>query len=57
MLNVLEVRKQYQIDISNRFAVLENLSDVEEINRVWENIEKNTKNSAKKSISARTEAA
>ena len=32
-LNELEVRKQYQIEISNRFAALENLSDGEDINR------------------------
>jgi len=37
-LNELEVRKQYQIEISNRFAALENLSDSEDINRAWENI-------------------
>ena len=47
MLNVLDVRKQYQSEISNRFAALENLSDEEEINRFWENIEENTENSAK----------
>jgi len=34
----LEVRKQYQIKISNRFAALENISDNEDINRAWENI-------------------
>ena len=32
-LNQLEVRKQYQIEISNSFAALENLSDSEDINR------------------------
>jgi hypothetical protein len=32
-LNELEVRKQYQIQISNMFAGLENLSDSEDINR------------------------
>jgi hypothetical protein len=32
-LNELEVRKQYQIDISNRFAALENLSDSKDINK------------------------
>jgi hypothetical protein len=37
-LNELEVRKQYQINISNRFAALENLTDSEDINRAWENI-------------------
>jgi len=37
-LNELEVRKQYQIKISNKFAALENLSDSEDISRAWENI-------------------
>jgi hypothetical protein len=32
-LNELEVSKQHQIKISNRFAALENLSDCEDINR------------------------
>ena len=32
-LNALEVRKQYQIDISNRFSALENLSDSKDINK------------------------
>jgi hypothetical protein len=35
-LNDLQVRKQYQIQISNRFAALENLSDSEDINRASE---------------------
>jgi hypothetical protein len=42
-LNELEVRKQCQIKISNRFAALENLSDSENINRACENIKENTK--------------
>jgi len=29
--------KQYQLEITNRFAALENLSDDEDINRAWEN--------------------
>jgi hypothetical protein len=37
-LNEREVRKQYQIEITNRFAALENLNVNEDINRVWENI-------------------
>ena len=37
-LNELEVRKQCQIEITNRFAALENLSNDEDINRGWENI-------------------
>jgi hypothetical protein len=36
-LSVLEVRQEYQIEISNRFAALGNLSDSEDINRAWEN--------------------
>jgi hypothetical protein len=32
-LRNLEVRKRYQIEITNRFAALENLSDYEDINR------------------------
>ena len=32
-LNKPEVREQYQIEIRNRFAALENLSDDEEVNR------------------------
>jgi len=40
-LNELEVMKQYQIEITNSFAALENLSDSDDINRVWENIKEN----------------
>jgi len=32
-LNELEVRKQYQIEITNRFAALENLNDSKDITR------------------------
>jgi len=32
-LNELEVRKKYQIEITNRFAALENLSDDENIRK------------------------
>ena len=46
-LNELEVRKQCQIEITNRFAALGNLSDNEDINRAWENIKENIKTSAK----------
>jgi hypothetical protein len=46
-INWLEVRKQYQIDISKRFAALENLNDREDTNRAWENIKENIKISAK----------
>ena len=49
-LNELEVMKQYQIDITNRFAALGNLSDNDYINRPWENIKENIKTSAKESL-------
>ena len=37
-LNDLEVRKQYQKEITNRFAALENVKEDEDINRGWESI-------------------
>jgi hypothetical protein len=37
-LNDLEVRKRYRIEVTNRFAALENVSDNEDINRTWESI-------------------
>jgi len=46
----LEVRKQYQTQISNRFAALENLNDSKDINRAWENIKENIKTTAKESV-------
>ena len=47
-LRELEVMKQYQIEISKRFAALKKLNDSEDINRVWKNIAENIKTSAKK---------
>jgi hypothetical protein len=49
-LRDLEVRKQCQIKISNRFAALENLNDNEDVNRTWENIKENIKLSTKESL-------
>jgi hypothetical protein len=49
-LNDLEVRKQYQTEITKSFAALENLSEDEDINRVWESIKENIKPSAKESL-------
>jgi hypothetical protein len=49
-LNELEVRKQYQIEITNRYAALGNLSDDENIKRTWEDIEENIKTSATESL-------
>ena len=42
-LNDLEVKKQYQIEITNKFAELGNISDDGDINRAWENIKEDTK--------------
>ena|SRR5215469_5600541 len=49
-LNELKGRKQYQIEIPNRFAALENLSDSEGINSASENFKQNIKTSAKESL-------
>ena len=37
-LNEPEVREQYQIEITNRFAALGNVNDYEDVNRTWEHI-------------------
>jgi len=49
-LNEREVRKQYQIEITNRFAALENLNDNEDINRAWESIKEYIKTLTKESL-------
>ena len=49
-LNEPEVREQYQIEITNKFAALENLNDDEDINRTWENIKENIQISGKESL-------
>ena len=46
-LKDLEVKKQYQIEITNRFAAL---SDDGDIHRACENIKENIKTSAKESL-------
>ena len=43
-------RKQYQIEIANRLAAIDNLSDSEDINGAKENIKGNMKTSAKESL-------
>ena len=48
-LNELGVKEQYQFEIRNRFAVLENLNGDENVNSAWENIKENIKTSAKES--------
>jgi len=45
-----EVREEYQTEITNRFAALENLNDDEDVDRTWENIKENIQISAKESL-------
>ena len=49
-LNEPEVREQYQIKITKRFAALENVNDDEDVNRTWENIKENIRTSAEESL-------
>jgi len=49
-LNEPEVREHYQIEITNRFAALENFNDDEDVNRTWENIKENIQTSAKECL-------
>jgi len=46
----LEVKEKYQIEITNRFAALENLNVEEDVNRTWKNIKENIKSSAKQRL-------
>jgi hypothetical protein len=49
-LNELDVKKEFQFEITNRFVASENFSDDENINRVLENIKQDIKPSAKESL-------
>jgi hypothetical protein len=49
-LSEMEVRQQYQIEISNRFVALDNSNDCDDINRAWENIKENIQISAKETL-------
>jgi hypothetical protein len=48
-LNEVEANEQYRVEMSNRFAALENLDAKVNINRAWETIRENIKISAKES--------
>jgi hypothetical protein len=48
-LNEVEGKEQYRVEISNRFAALENLDDEVDNNRAWETIGDNINISAKES--------
>jgi hypothetical protein len=49
-LNEVEGKEQYRVEISNRFAALEDLDTEVEINSAWETIRENIKMSAKESL-------
>jgi hypothetical protein len=49
-LDEVKGKEQYQVEISNRFAALENLDHDVNINRAWETIRENIKVSAKASL-------
>jgi hypothetical protein len=49
-LNDAEVKEQYQVKITNRFAALKNCDNNVDINTAWENIRENIKTSAKESL-------
>jgi hypothetical protein len=50
-LNDVEGKEQYRVEVSNRFAALEDLDAEVQINSAWEMIRENIKTSAKESLS------
>jgi flagellar biosynthesis/type III secretory pathway chaperone len=42
-LKKIESREQYRVEVSNRFAVLEDLDAGEDINSIWETVRENIK--------------
>jgi hypothetical protein len=49
-LNNLEGKEQFRVEVSNRFAALDDLNTEVEINSAWETIRENIKISAKESL-------
>jgi hypothetical protein len=49
-LNEVEGKEQYRVEVSNRFAALQDLGTEVEINSTWESIRENIKISAKESL-------
>jgi len=49
-LNEPEDKEQYQIEITNRFAALENLTHDEDVGRSWDNIKEKIQTSAKERL-------
>jgi hypothetical protein len=52
-LDDVEIKEKYQIEISNRFAVLESLDESFDINNAWKNIRENIEISAKDNLEYR----
>jgi hypothetical protein len=49
-LNEVEDKEQFHVEVSNRFAVMEDLDAEVEINSAWETIRENINISAKESL-------
>jgi hypothetical protein len=49
-LNNVEIKEQFCVEVSNRFAALEDLDTEVEINSAWETIRENITFSAKRSL-------
>jgi hypothetical protein len=49
-LNDVEGKEQFRVEVSNRFAALENVDTEVEINSAWETTRENIKISAKESL-------
>jgi hypothetical protein len=49
-LENVEVKEEYQVEISNRFEALEELHESSDINSAWESIRQNIKTSAKENL-------
>jgi hypothetical protein len=52
-LNDIEVMEKYQVEVSNKFAGLENLDESLDINNACESIRENIKTSAKENVEYR----
>jgi hypothetical protein len=49
-LNKGDVKEQYEVIVTNKFAALENLEDSGDINSAWVNIRENIRISAQESV-------
>jgi hypothetical protein len=50
-LNKVEGKEKYSVEVSNRFAALEDLDAEEDTNSAWDTIRQNIKTSAEESLS------